>query len=242
MKRRSLFLALAAGFVVLGLSARDARAGLIPLPTTLDAFVDSGGSTNGNYTTVSNPAAGELIKFSGFSYTQTTGDPPAASGVHMAALTLPPSPGETGIRFTGAFNAGAGVTSDWTITYQVNELTPGAVINDAYLHVVGGVSGGTGSFNVSETFTSLNGQVDYGTLEAFNGHQTDTVNLPPGVTSFLVEKDISVVGGSNGATLSIIDQGYSSTSVPEPASIALLGIGMTGFLAFRRLFKKASVA
>jgi PEP-CTERM motif len=31
-------------------------------------------------------------------------------------------------------------------------------------------------------------------------------------------------------------------SVPEPTSIALLGIGMTGFLAFRRLFKRTAVA
>jgi PEP-CTERM motif len=31
-------------------------------------------------------------------------------------------------------------------------------------------------------------------------------------------------------------------SVPEPSSMALLGIGMTGFLAFRRLFKRNSVA
>jgi hypothetical protein len=31
-------------------------------------------------------------------------------------------------------------------------------------------------------------------------------------------------------------------AVPEPSSVALLGIGMTGFLAFRRLFKRTAVA
>jgi hypothetical protein len=33
-----------------------------------------------------------------------------------------------------------------------------------------------------------------------------------------------------------------ASAVPEPSSVALLGIGMTGFLAFRRLFKRAAVA
>jgi PEP-CTERM motif len=40
----------------------------------------------------------------------------------------------------------------------------------------------------------------------------------------------------------IVVTAYSVSPVPEPASLALLGIGMTGFLAFRRFFKKTSVA
>jgi hypothetical protein len=226
----------------LGFGARDARAGFVPLPTTLDAFVNSSGSTNGNFTTVSNPDANELIKFSQFGFIQTTGAPPPANGVHMSPFTLAPPPGETGIQFVGAFNAAAGVTNDWVITYRVDELTPGAKITDAYASITGGNNGGTGTVSVSETFTTLTG-APLGSLEASLANPTVTFNFANGgVTSFLVTKDINVVGGSNGATLSVIDQAYSSTSVPEPASLALLGIGMTGFLAFRRFFKKTSVA
>ena len=48
---------------------------------------------------------------------------------------------------------------------------------------------------------------------------------------------ISGTGGTQGGAAIL-----SITSVPEPASLALLGIGMTGFLAFRRFFKKTAVA
>jgi hypothetical protein len=241
MKRSTLFFALAAGFVVLGFGALDARAGLVPLPTTLDAFVTSAGASNGNFTQVSNPAAGETMAFSAFSYTQATGAPPAASGVHMAAFTLPPPPGETGIQFSGIFNAAAGVTNDWVLTYTVTELTPGAKITDAYSSITGTNNGGTGSISVSETFTTLTGQ-PIGSLAANLANPTVSLNFGAGYTAILVTKDIDVIGGSLGSSLSVFDQGYSSSAVPEPASFALLGIGMTGFLALRRFFKKSSAA
>jgi len=214
MKRSSLILALTAGFLVLGFGALDARAGFVPLPTTLDQFVNSSGTSNGNFTSVSNPAAGETIGFSSFGYTQATGAPPAASGVHMTPFTLPPPPGETGIQFSGAFNAPAGVTNDWVLTYTVTELTPGAKLTDAYSSITGTNNGGTGGISVSETFTTLTGQ-PIGTLAVNLANPTATLSLGAGYTAILVTKDIDVIGGSLGSSLSVIDQGYYPAPCPN---------------------------
>jgi PEP-CTERM motif len=51
----------------------------------------------------------------------------------------------------------------------------------------------------------------------------------------------SVTATPGGQTLTAALSFFPSV-VPEPASFALLGIGMTGLLAFRRLFKRTSAA
>jgi hypothetical protein len=68
-----------------------------------------------------------------------------------------------------------------------------------------------------------------------------TAAAPGSVTGTFVNGSAIITGAHNAFqhdTLAVT----SAAVVPEPASMALLGIGMTGFLAFRRFFKKTSVA
>jgi hypothetical protein len=222
MTRR--FLALGLAVAVLALGGMSARAGSVGLPTTLDNLTPSGTTT-----TVGN------LEFSNFSYLQVTGTPPPASGVHVDQFVGPPA-GETGLEFSGAFSAPAGTTADWKIKYTVT-AAPGFLINDAFLQITGGNLGGTGSVSVDETFSNGKGLHTFVTMSGAT--LQDTVSFDP-QTTLTVTKDIFLNGGSNGATVSVFDQAFSV--VPEPTSMALLGIGLSGLFTFRRFLKRALVA
>jgi hypothetical protein len=235
MKRRSLFLAFAAGLIVWGIGAPDARAGFVPLPTTLDQLLPAGA-----FTTAQN--SNETDTFSNFTFSSSAIPPttPVLTPAEITVSQFGPLGIESGITLSGAFFAPPGTILDYKFSYVVS-APAGFVINDALLSASMGINGGTGSVIITELLTPSGGGTSTPIEVSTSGVPSVTTPLPPD-QSYLVQKDVLIFGGSNGATVSIVNQAFSSTGVPEPSSIALLGIGMTGFLALRRMFKRASVA
>jgi len=232
MTRRFLILSFfAVGLLALG--GLNARAGAVQifLPSALPPL-----EINGNYAIVGD------LKFDNFTYSPSpAGSPPAASAVTVNSFLS--IPGEPGISFNGVFTAAANTSVDYAITYDVT-TTDGKPITDAYLSLGGFVNnGGTGSVSIGETILNLGGTViSKIPFEVFTpGQPADTTVLLPPATTIVVQKDIVVNGGSNGATFSFVNQGFS-TAVPEPASMALLGIGLSGLFTLRRFLKRTSVA
>jgi hypothetical protein len=81
-----------------------------------------------------------------------------------------------------------------------------------------------------------------GTTITFGGNTYDFKTLIGGGISLSNDKaftDYTKVFHHAGTTALASGGGVHQASVPEPASMAMLGIGMTGLLAFRRLFRRA---
>jgi len=234
MTRRFLILSFAVGLLALG--GLNAQAGQITLPSALPPL-----EISGNYAIVGD------LKFYDFTYAPTPlSAPPSAADVTVNNFTS--VPGEPGISFNGAFQAAANTTVDYAFSYLVT-TTDGKKISDAYL-ALGGFfnNGGTGSVSIGETILSLGGAViSKVPFEVFTspppGQNSDTTALLPSESTIIVQKDITVNGGSNGAGISFVNQGFSTTTaIPEPASMALLGIGLSGLFTLRRFLKRTSVA
>jgi hypothetical protein len=92
------------------------------------------------------------------------------------------------------------------------------------------ISPGTGLTITGETVSAESVKFTFNTVGVGSYALDFTVTAGP---------DLTLTGGTVAGT-SKTQGGVTGfvTSVPEPASMALLGIGMTSFLAFRRFFNK----
>jgi len=249
MKTRSLMLSIAAGLLVSGIGALDARAGTevtLPQPlassdptmgltsTTLSLPAVYTSASNGNFFVTANG-----LTYSDFSYTSTATGTGLAYPATSVGVTSFSNGTDSGFTLNAGWLATSGNTLDIALTYTVTAAA-GSKITDAFLGITGSLSG-TGTATVGETLTGSTGVI--GSLTAgLPSPLSDSISFA-GVQSIIVNKDLILGGGTNGsASVSFLTQGFSVNTVPEPTSMALLGIGMTGFLAFRRLFKRKAVA
>jgi hypothetical protein len=67
-------------------------------------------------------------------------------------------------------------------------------------------------------------------------------SITSGFTSGINTLEFLTMNTHGSVTGLIVDMTGTATAVPEPASLALIGIGLSGLFTFRRFFKRASVA
>jgi hypothetical protein len=140
---------------------------------------------------------------------------------HTSVSPPDPTNGDFGIRIQGAFNAG---TTSEDVTFQYDAHITGGVFHDASMYF-----NGTAVSSVTEDIYNLaNGDL-IGQFSVGNspGSPTADIILNENATDIRMVKDIGLNYSSPGPTvISIVDQQFSQTAVPEPASLALLGAGL----------------
>jgi PEP-CTERM motif-containing protein len=227
-------------------------AAIVALPAVCSAALINLTPTNGvnsnNSVLLSDLVSGEVTgvtvgdkDFTGFSYSRL-GDMPLPQDVNVLGFKDPD--GNWGISFHGVFkdNPG-GPDSDALVRYMVavnpTGLQQGFKISDAHLFLGGAGVGPDSVITVDESFLGLNN-----TMHAFMSSLgpggtklSDSTLFNPNVLKLNVVKDIFASAGPNSslpARTTVIDQSFSQTKIPEPATLMMSLIGMVGVGTYLR--------
>ena len=139
---------------------------------------------------------------------------------HTSVSPPDPTSGDPGIRIQAAFNAG---TTTEDVVFQYDAHVTGGLIHDASMYF-----NGTAVSSVTEDIYNLaNGDLIGQFAVSSPGSPTASITLSEDAADIRVIKDIGLNFSSPGPTvISIVDQQFNQTTVPEPASLALLGVGL----------------
>jgi hypothetical protein len=202
---------------------------------TLGSLVSSG--TNG-------VTVGDKV-FSDFDYAPS-GDMPAAAAISVLGFKDPD--GNWGISFHGTFAdfPGGAASSAATIDYQVavdaanSQL--GRKITDAHLFLNGIGMDINSSAEVNENVAEQTGFLLHGFQISTSSGQTtqqlsDVKSLATPQSLLHVTKHITLTAGEGSnlpARLTVIDQSFSQTPVPEPSTLCMALVGVVGGVIVRR--------
>ncbi len=192
-----------------------------------------------NLNNVGTITTGDLT-FNNFSYTISTpgganSTPNGPKGVNVSTVT---STGLPGIEFTADYLAQDGASEDVNIHYSVSSLNAISAIGLDF----DGTFGGEGITGVTETVDSGSTQVGFLSVacSTYGCSQQDTIVLNGSYNNLTITKDISLNAGDYGySKASFVDQTFTTAS-PEPASMALIGVGLLAAGAIRRRARKTA--
>jgi hypothetical protein len=182
---------------------------------------------------------GNLV-FDQFRYSPT-GQMPLASNVTVSP-TFDAS-GNPGLRFGGGFaDASDGTTasqqaSDAVLSYRVTASGLGLDV----IHLSGNpqvVGPGDGVMSVTESFQAGDRAVQMEIHDSVNNgiisqKLQDSATFAPVSSLQVVTKDIFALNLGGFPTDSIVDQTFSTTAIPEPGSILLVGLGVAVLAGYR---------